>query len=150
LRGIKKAGGLAAKRHRCAIEPTNRALRKLKHPVDTKLVSQVTIGPKELLLQGSRNFAAPRELGKQSFSLTFTLANQAEENIIPFREFWSNDIGTKNRDTALHQRPVQDSVFHRWWKVSSRWRSPDCLQIKFSSKNTFVEFQSLLAIADEF
>src|SRR5262249_30020096 len=45
---------------------------------------------------------------------------------------------------------MQDSIFHCWWKLSSRWRISDCLQTKLSPQNTFIEFQRLPAIDVKF
>src|SRR5215471_3910093 len=70
---------------------------ELKHPVNAKLISQISIGSKELLLQGRCNFAALRKFGKECFNLLFTLANQAEEQVISLCQPRSRDVGTEDR-----------------------------------------------------
>ena len=75
-------------------------LGRLKHPVDAKLISQISICSKELVLQGRGNFTALREFGKERFDLLFTLADQTEEHVISPRQLRSSDVGTEDHQVV--------------------------------------------------
>ena len=80
--------------------PRSLPLGKLKHPVRSKLINQISISSKELVLQGRGNFTALREFGKERFDLLFTLADQAEEHVISPCQLRSSDVGTEDHQVV--------------------------------------------------